>query len=169
VIEGRVLKLGHNIPGVHGVVTPEADELFLAGQTEKAVTQLFVPIGLDRRVAEGKDRIVVAGAEFCHGHGHYFWSSIALLKASGIVAVFAMSFPYAFKRMAINNGLVALPAAQIYEHVDDGDDIAFDLSTGQFTNRSKGGAFDLGATPSVIRSILEVGGLGAYAQIRLGI
>jgi 3-isopropylmalate dehydratase small subunit len=164
-VRGRVLVVGDDVGGLDGIVTAEADGLYFAGQMAEAAGLLFSPVRGHRRDS-GPITFVVAGRNFGHGHGHYYWSAIALLREAGARALFATSFPYGFTRMAINAGLPALEW-RLVDAVSDGDELEVDVEAGLVENLTTGTRLNFEPPPAVVVDILRAGGIEGYAALRL--
>ena len=81
----------------------------------------------------------------------------AVLKALGIKAVIAKSFARIFYRNAINIGLPVIVCKDLYDHVQDQDEMELDLEAGTIV--SGGQAFTCTKLPAKMQSILDQGGL----------
>lgn len=80
--------------------------------------------------------IVVAGNNF--GSGSYRETAVICLKALGIRAVVARSFPRAFYRNAINNGMWLVTLGDSEFDCQDGNELEVDHNTGLVINKSTG-------------------------------
>ncbi|NLM29037.1 MAG: 3-isopropylmalate dehydratase small subunit [Methanomicrobiales archaeon] len=103
--------------------------------------------------------IVVAGANFGCGSSREH-APLALLGA-GIRVVIAESFARIFYRNAVNTGLLPLVCAGAGE-IRDGDTITVDLDAGFI--EASGKRFAVEAVPGFLKTIVEAGGLVAYAR-----
>ena len=81
----------------------------------------------------------------------------AVLKALGIKAVIAKSFARIFYRNAINIGLPVIVCKDLYDHVQDQDEMELDLESGTIV--SGGHTFTCTKLPAKMQSILDQGGL----------
>jgi 3-isopropylmalate/(R)-2-methylmalate dehydratase small subunit len=103
----------------------------------------------------GKGDILVAGENF--GCGSSREQAPQALKSSGFYAVAAKSFARIFYRNAFNIGLMLVECDT--DFIDDGDEIELDIDGGKLRNRSKGLLLDIKPVPSVMRKLLEDGGV----------
>ena len=98
---------------------------------------------------------VVADENF--GCGSSREQAPAVLKALGIRAVIAKSFARIFYRNAINIGLPVIVCRDLYDAVQNGDDMELDLKEGIIT--SGGNTFECTRLPEQMQRILDQGGL----------
>ena len=98
---------------------------------------------------------VVAAENF--GCGSSREQAPAVLKALGVKAVIAKSFARIFYRNAINIGLPVIVCKDLYDVVNDGDDMELDLTEGIVRTADK----ELVCTklPPYMQGILDQGGL----------
>ena len=81
----------------------------------------------------------------------------AVLKALGIKAVIAKSCARIFYRNAINIGLPVIVCKDLYDHVQDQDEMELNLEDGTIV--SSGQTFTCTKLPAKMQSILDQGGL----------
>lgn len=81
----------------------------------------------------------------------------AVLKALGVKAVVAKSFARIFYRNAINIGLPVIVCKDLYDNVEDNDEMELDLENGEI--KSGGKIFSCTKLPEKMQSILNEGGL----------
>ncbi len=98
---------------------------------------------------------VVASDNF--GCGSSREQAPSVLKALGVKAVFAKSFARIFYRNAINIGLPAIVCRELYDHVQEGDEIAFNMAEGIVTAGDR--KFACTKLPEHLQNILNQGGL----------
>ncbi|MCD8156135.1 MAG: 3-isopropylmalate dehydratase small subunit [Clostridiales bacterium] len=98
---------------------------------------------------------VVANENF--GCGSSREQAPAVLKALGIKAVIAKSFARIFYRNAINIGLPVIVSKDLYDAVDDGDEMELSLTDGVAT--VGGREFVCTKLPPYMQGILDQGGL----------
>ena len=110
-----------------------------------------------REVREGD--VVVAGSNFGCGSSREH-APLALLGA-GIRVVVAKSFARIFYRNAVNTGLLPLVCVDA-DAIRDGDAVSVDVAGG-FVEVS-GKRFAVEPVPGFLRTIVEAGGLVAYAK-----
>ncbi|MGB4579947.1 MAG: 3-isopropylmalate dehydratase small subunit [Methanoculleus sp.] len=103
--------------------------------------------------------VVVAGSNFGCGSSREH-APLALLGA-GVRFIIAESFARIFYRNAINTGLLPLVCAGAGE-IGDGDTITVDIDGGFI--EANGNRFDVEPVPGFLKTIVEAGGLVAYAR-----
>jgi 3-isopropylmalate/(R)-2-methylmalate dehydratase small subunit len=107
--------------------------------------------------------ILVAGENF--GLGSSREQAAISLKILGLQAVFAKSFARIFYRNAINAGLPAILLPQADE-IGMGDQVAFDLTTGQLQNLTTGKRYQTPPLPAHLLTVIADGGLIAHLKRR---
>jgi 3-isopropylmalate/(R)-2-methylmalate dehydratase small subunit len=149
---GRVWKLGHNvstdhiIPGRYNLTT---DPLELAKYCLCEARPDF-----SKGVRQGD--IIVAGRNF--GMGSSREHAPIAIKAAGVAAVIAASFARIFYRNAINIGLPILVAPQVYDAVEDGDQVEVDLAAG-LVHLGDGRTIVAEPLPPFVMEIVRAGGI----------
>ncbi|MEG3055458.1 MAG: 3-isopropylmalate dehydratase small subunit [Methanoculleus sp.] len=103
--------------------------------------------------------VVVAGSNFGCGSSREH-APLALLGA-GVRFIIAESFARIFYRNAINTGLLPLVCTGAGE-IEDGDTITVDIDGGFI--EANGNRFDVEPVPGFLKTIVEAGGLVAYAR-----
>jgi 3-isopropylmalate dehydratase small subunit len=99
--------------------------------------------------------VIVAGNNF--GCGSSREHAPLSIKASGVSAVVARSFARIFYRNAVNLGLPVIRCADLYDAVQDGDEVVADTEHGTIV---AGGRTFQGEAPSAVaRRISEAGSL----------
>ena len=98
---------------------------------------------------------VVADENF--GCGSSREQAPSVLKALGVKAVIAKSFARIFYRNSINIGMPVIVSKDLYDAVNDGDDIELDLQAGVITVGEK--QFACTKLPAKMQEILDQGGL----------
>ena len=106
-----------------------------------------------RKVRPGD--FVVAGENF--GCGSSREQAPSVLKALGVKAVVAKSFARIFYRNAINIGLPVIVCRDLYEAVEDGQDMELDMEAG--TISCEGNTYGCTRLPEKMQEILNQGGL----------
>lgn len=109
--------------------------------------------GFAARVKKGD--ILVAGENF--GCGSSREQAPQALKTAGFHAVVAKSFARIFYRNAFNLGLMLIESDTNF--IDDGDTLELDIDRGTLQDISKGLSFEIKPIPSVMRKLLEDGGV----------
>jgi len=98
---------------------------------------------------------VVGGRNF--GLGSSREHAPMIIKLAGVRAVIATSFARIFFRNCIN---VGLPAIELdTDAIDPGDELELELAAGVLTNRTQGTELSFPPLPTVMRQILDDGGL----------
>ena len=98
---------------------------------------------------------VVAAENF--GCGSSREQAPAVLKALGVQAVIAKSFARIFFRNAINIGLPVIVCRELYDHVEDGEEMELSLTEG--VSRVHGEEFPCTRLNPYMQQILNQGGL----------
>ncbi len=98
---------------------------------------------------------VVAGENF--GCGSSREQAPSVLKALGVEAVVAKSFARIFYRNAINIGLPVIVCRELYDEVEDGQEMTLDMQAGTVTAGGK--AYACTRLPEKMQEILNQGGL----------
>ena len=99
--------------------------------------------------------VIVAGNNF--GCGSSREHAPLSIKASGVSAVVARSFARIFYRNAVNLGLPVIRCADLYDAVQDGDEVVVDIEQGTIV--ANGRTFQGEAPSAVARRISEAGSL----------
>jgi 3-isopropylmalate/(R)-2-methylmalate dehydratase small subunit len=110
------------------------------------------------KVAKGD--FVVAGRNF--GQGSSREHAPTIIKLAGVSAVLARNFARIFFRNSINIGLPLIRCDT--DQIDEGDELEVDLAAGEVRDLTKGIALRFAPLPSVMRKILDDGGLVAHIQ-----
>ena len=98
---------------------------------------------------------VVGGSNF--GCGSSREQAPSVLKALGVKAVIAKSFARIFYRNSINIGMPVIVCKELYDAVENGDDIELDLQAGTIQAGDK--TFACTKLPEKMQEILNQGGL----------
>lgn len=98
---------------------------------------------------------VVAAENF--GCGSSREQAPSVLKALGVKAVVAKSFARIFYRNAINIGLPVIVCKDLYDVIEDGDEMELSMEEGTIT--AKGQTFESTKLPAKMQQILDEGGL----------
>ncbi len=107
------------------------------------------------RIAAGD--FIVAGRNF--GHGASREQAATALRYSGIGAVIARSFAVAFRRNAVNVGLIIIQCPNAVDAIKDGDDLVVDLDRHIISNHRSGESFIYEGLPFELEKIMREGGL----------
>ncbi|MDO4554529.1 MAG: 3-isopropylmalate dehydratase small subunit [Lachnospiraceae bacterium] len=132
-----------------------ASQYLLLPNIEEMKAYTFESIDPEFSKKVQKEDIVVAGENF--GCGSSREQAPSVLKALGVKAVVAKSFARIFYRNAINIGLPVIVCKDLYENVNDLDEITLDLLEG--TIQTKDDTFSCTKLPPYMQNILDKGGL----------
>lgn len=106
--------------------------------------------------------VIVAAPNF--GCGSSREEAAAAMKEFGIGAVIAPSFSRLFMRNGINFGLPVVTAADIHEHVSEGDEIEVDLVEATLKNITTGYGTRLPPLAPESLRMMRDGGIKAYTR-----
>lgn len=110
-------------------------------------------------------RIMIGGKNF--GCGSSREHAPMAIKASGIDIVIAETFARIFFRNSINIGLPIIECEEAARGIENGDEIAVDVTTGVITNITKNKIYQAEPFPEFMQEIINSEGLINY--IRKGI
>jgi len=158
VIKDRVIKYGNNINT--DVIIP-ARYLNTADRKELA-SHCFEDLDKDFKEKLKERKIIVAGSNF--GCGSSREHAPLAIKESGIKAVIAVSFARIFFRNSINMGLPVIASAEAAGHIEDGDEIEIDLSSGVIKDIRSDSIFKINPLPDFIQKIIKSGGYINYIK-----
>ncbi len=132
-----------------------ASQYLLFPTIEEMKTHAFESLDPDfaSRVTPGD--FVVAAENF--GCGSSREQAPAVLKALGVKAVLAKSFARIFYRNAINIGLPVIVCKDLYDHVENGDEMELSLTDG--IAKTGGREYACTKLPPYMQGILDQGGL----------
>lgn len=148
---GRVFKF-HNDVDTDQII---ASQYLLLPNIEEMKEYTFESIDRDfaKKVEEGD--LVVAGENF--GCGSSREQAPSVLKALGVKAVIAKSFARIFYRNAINIGLPVIISKDLYDKVEDKDEISINLTEGWIKTKEE--TLPCTKLPPYMQNILDHGGL----------
>ncbi len=109
--------------------------------------------------------IIVAGKNF--GCGSSREHAPIAIKGAGVSAVVAKSFARIFFRNSFNMGLPIVEAPEAVDRIDEGDELAIDVSKGEIRNLTKGETYSVKPIPQFMRDLIEAGGLMPYVLKRV--
>jgi 3-isopropylmalate/(R)-2-methylmalate dehydratase small subunit len=134
-IRGRVWKFGDNISADNGIIqysqVPDLDTFDIPALKAMCFAELQPKFRAEVRPGD----VVVAGRNFGH-HSHQH--ACVAMKECGIAACIVESTDSAFIRKALNIGLPIIVCPGITALVDQGAELAADLSTGDIRNVTTG-------------------------------
>jgi len=155
-IQGRVFKFGDNINS--DIIIPGRYLIYI--EPEKLARHAFEVLGEGFAERLRGFDIFVAGRNF--GCGSAREQAVTAIMGLGVKAVVACSFSRTFYRNAINSGLPIVECPEIYDAVDEGDEVRLDLAAGQIHHRETDYSFP--KFPDSVRELLELGGLAEYLK-----
>ncbi len=101
--------------------------------------------------------VIVAGTNF--GCGSCREHALIAIRDTGISCIIAKSFARVFYRSSINIGLSIIECPEAVEHIQKGDEVEVDFSTGIIKNLTSGKQFQAEPFPPFIQQIIDAGGL----------
>lgn len=153
IIKGKVYKFGDNINT--DLIIP-GKYLYLDNPKELAVHAME---GIDsdfNNKIEG-NRIIVAGDNF--GCGSSREQAAICLKYAGVKAIIAKSFGRIFFRNAINIGMFIIENKDIYDVLDNKDEIKIDISNNYILNISNDKQIEFNPIPNFFLNVIKSNGL----------
>ncbi len=155
ILKGKVWKFGDNISTDH--IIP-GRFYHLRSNLEELKRHVFEDIssGFYKKVKKGD--IIVGGRNF--GLGSSREHAPLIIKMAGIDAIVASSFARIFFRNAINVGLAAIICDT--EGIDEGSLLEIRVDEGMLLNKTNGDERKFSPLSSIMRNILNEGGLDHY-------
>lgn len=155
ILKGKVWKFGDNISTDH--IIP-GRFYHLRSNLEELKKHVFEDIstGFYKKVKKGD--VIVGGKNF--GLGSSREHAPLIIKMAGIDAVIATSFARIFYRNAINVGLAAIICNT--DGIDEGNLLEVRVDEGLMVNETKGDERKFSPLSSIMRAILNEGGLDHY-------
>ncbi len=153
LVSGTTVKFGDNIdtdviiPGRYLILI---DPKELAEHAMEGLDPTFT-----RKAKDGV--ILVAGRNL--GCGSSREQAPIALKYAGVKCVIAETFARIFYRNAINIGLPVVECKGVSDAIEEGDELAVDLTTGAVKNQSKNRTLQATQLPAFVLEILSDGGL----------
>jgi 3-isopropylmalate/(R)-2-methylmalate dehydratase small subunit len=162
LIQGKLFKFGDNVNS--DIIVPGRYLIYI--EPEKLAEHAFEVLGESFPTKLRHFPIFVAGRNF--GCGSAREQAATAIQGLGVKAVIAASFARTFHRNAINSGLTIVECPEIYDAVQEGDEVRIDLAAGE--SHHDGVKYFFPKFPDSMRNLLELGGLAAYlkAQFRNG-
>jgi 3-isopropylmalate/(R)-2-methylmalate dehydratase small subunit len=157
VLKGKAWKFGDNISTDH--IIP-GRFYHLRSDLDELTKHVFEDIAPDFYKKINKGDIIVGGHNF--GLGSSREHAPLIIKMAGIDAVVARSFARIFYRNAINVGLAAIICD--VDGIDEGDDLELRMEEGVLSDATKGVRKGFNPLSSMMRAILEEGGLVPYIK-----
>jgi 3-isopropylmalate/(R)-2-methylmalate dehydratase small subunit len=155
ILKGKIWKFGDNISTDH--IIP-GRFYHLRSNLEELKKHVFEDIstGFYKKVKKGD--VIVGGKNF--GLGSSREHAPLIIKMSGIDAVIATSFARIFYRNAINVGLAVIICNT--NGIDEGNFLEVRVDEGLLINETKGDERKFSPLSSIMRAILNEGGLDHY-------
>ncbi len=155
ILKGKVWKFGDNISTDH--IIP-GRFYHLRSNLEELKKHVFEDIspGFCKKVKKGD--IIVGGKNF--GLGSSREHAPLIIKMAGIDAIIATSFARIFYRNAINVGLAAIICNT--DGINEGDSLEIRVDDGMLVNKTTGDEKSFSPLSSIMRTILNEGGLDHY-------
>jgi 3-isopropylmalate/(R)-2-methylmalate dehydratase small subunit len=157
ILKGKAWKFGDNISTDH--IIP-GRFLHLRSNLDELKKHVFDDISPDFYKKVSKGDIIVGGNNF--GLGSSREHAPLVIKMAGIDAVVAPSFARIFFRNAINVGLATIICD--VDEVDEGDALEIKVDEGELFDTTKGIKKQFSPLPSIMRQILNEGGLDNYVR-----
>lgn len=114
-----------------------------------------------------KGDIIVAGVNF--GCGSSREHAPIAIKTAGVACVIAKSFARIFYRNAFNMGLPILECPEVFDNLNEGDEVAVSLENGEITIIKNGKKLEAQPVPDFMQSLLNAGGLMNYVKKKAGL
>jgi 3-isopropylmalate dehydratase small subunit len=159
LIQGRAYRFGDNINS--DIIIPGRYLIYIDQQ--KLAEHAFEVLGPEFPAKLRDFQILVAGRNF--GCGSAREQAATAIQGLGIKAVIASSFARTFYRNAINDGLPIFECPDLYQAVEEGDELSIDLAASAILHKGK--TYGFPQLPESVRRILELGGLAAYLKTQL--
>ena len=153
----RIWKFGDNVDTDQ--IIPA--EYLTTGDAKKLAAHAFAKVRpeFSKEVKQGD--VIVAGENF--GCGSSREHAPRALLGAGIRCVIAKSFARIFFRNAINIGL-HLIEADIYDRIEEGDEIEIQFEEGIIKNLTKNEEYQFKPLPEFMQRLLKSGGLINYIK-----
>jgi len=157
---GKVWVLGDDIDT--DIIIPTE---YLALKTIEDMKQYgFSPLRPDLAGQIGKGDIIVAGKNF--GCGSSREQAPEVIKALGIRCIIAKSFARIFFRNSINNGLLLMEQPDLYDDMEEGQEITVTVNSHVSYN---GRSYPLASLPENLVEIINAGGLVKAMRAKNGL
>jgi 3-isopropylmalate/(R)-2-methylmalate dehydratase small subunit len=152
---GNVIKLGHSID-TDIIIPTQYMTLKTIGEMAKYA---FSPLRPEIPTLVKPGDLLVCGRDF--GCGSSREQAPEIIKALGVYCVIAKSFARIFYRNAINNGLLLIENAEIWEKVQEGERLTVDLDQNRLISQNQG-EVRFGKIPEMLLAMIQSGGLVNY-------
>ena len=148
---GKIFKFGKDVDTDQII----ASQYLLFPTIDEMKTHTFESLNSEFASVVKEGDFVVADDNF--GCGSSREQAPSVLKALGVKAVIAKSFARIFYRNAINIGFPVIVSKELYDYVNEGDDMELDLKRGIIT--ACGTEYVCTKLPDKMQEILDQGGL----------
>lgn len=152
IIREKAIRYGNNI-NTDAIIPARylntSDERELAAHCFEDMDEEFKEKVKDRK-------IIVAGNNF--GCGSSREHAPVSIKASGVLAIIAVSFARIFFRNSINIGLPVIASREASDFIKDGDELEIDLEKGKIADITRNKTFKINPFPEFIQEVIKSGG-----------
>ena len=124
---------------------------------EELAKNVFCEVRPDFAKNVQKGDVIVAGENF--GCGSSREHAPIAIKASGTKCIIAQSFARIFFRNCINIGLPLLECKEVYEEINENDNVEVNIETGVLKNNTSGKEYQAQPVPSFVLKIAQAGGI----------
>lgn len=136
-------------------------EYLTTGDAKMLAAHAFAKVRPEFATEVHEGDVIVAAANF--GCGSSREHAPRALIGAGISCVIAKSFARIFFRNSINIGL-PLIEADVYDRIEEGDEIEISFDVGLIKNRTKGEEYRYNPLPEFMQKLLDSGGLIPYIK-----
>ena len=154
MIQGKVWKFGNNVDTDQII----SSQYLLLPTIEEMKGYTFESLNSDFAKTFQQGDIIVGGFNF--GCGSSREQAPLVLKALGTSAVIARSFARIFFRNSINIGLPLIICDDLYDDMNEGDELSISFEQGSITRN--GNEYTFHKFPEHLMKIMEAGGLIEY-------
>lgn len=158
MITGKVIRYGDNVDT--DVIIPA--RYLNTSDPQKLASHCMEDLDQDFQTKIATCKIMVAGKNF--GCGSSREHAPIAIKASGIGCIIAETFARIFFRNSINIGLPIMECPAAASAIEDGDEVAIDLTTGVITNQTKQQTYTAAPFPEFMQKIIDADGLINYIK-----
>jgi len=162
IFQGKVWKFGNNIDTdaiIPARYLTTSDPQELATHCMEDADPKFV-----MKIKAGD--IILGGENF--GCGSSREHAPIAIKAAGISCVVAKSFARIFYRNAFNMGLPIFESSELFEAIQEGEEIIVDSVAGTITLVSKNKTFRINPIPPFMEQLIADGGLMKHLAVKRG-
>lgn len=153
-VVGKVIKVGNDIDTDIIIPTQYMTLRTIAEMSKYA----FEPLRPEIPTLVKKGDILLCGSNF--GCGSSREQAPSILKELGFSCIIAKSFARIFYRNALNNGILALECSEIYDYVEEGNNICIDLNQWKIYFNNK--EVNVQPIPESFKEVIELGSIVEY-------